>query len=200
MDTFLLSGFNYFDLAIGSIVLILGLKGLMSGFIKELFGLAGLVGGVYFGSRYAPQGAKFLDTHFIHIENEQILSLFGFLVVLLVVWMGASILGAIFSKLTSWSGLGFLDRVLGFIVGGGKYFIIFSLIVTALSSITFVNEKMKKYTDNSQLYPYLKETGSYLIQIDPATFGMKEETNTTKNPSSVLKIQKQEVIEEQDIR
>jgi len=59
MDTFLLSGFNYFDLAIGSIVLILGLKGLMSGFIKELFGLAGLVGGVYFGSRYAPQGAKF---------------------------------------------------------------------------------------------------------------------------------------------
>ena len=41
---------NYFDMAVGSIVLLLGLKGLLNGFSKELFGLIGIVGGLFVAS------------------------------------------------------------------------------------------------------------------------------------------------------
>jgi len=166
MENFSMIDFNYFDVTIGTIILILGIKGFIQGFIKEAFGLLGLVAGVYFASRLAGTAATFIDTNFLHLENESLLRLIGFLVVLTLIWLGATILGAIFSKLTSQSGLGFINRLLGFVMGGGKYFLIFALIVTALSNVTLVKDNLEKYVKDSVLYPYLQEAGSYLINID----------------------------------
>ena len=39
--------FSIFDLVVGSIILLLGLKGILNGFFKELFGLIGIVGGIF---------------------------------------------------------------------------------------------------------------------------------------------------------
>ena len=97
--------------------------------------------------------------------------------------------GRCLSKLTSASGLGFINRLLGIIIGGGKYFIIFALIVTALSNVKLLKEKVERYTHDSQLYPYLNATGSYLINLDTKSLGIETtsltETNET-NTSSVL--------------
>jgi len=82
MENFSMIDFNYFDITIGAIVLILGIKGFMSGFIKEVFGLVGLVGGVYLASRLATDASAFIDTNFIHIENTALLKLIGFLAIL----------------------------------------------------------------------------------------------------------------------
>jgi membrane protein required for colicin V production len=174
--------FNYFDVTISAIILILGIKGFMQGFIKEVFGLAGLVGGVYFASRLSDKAANFIDINFIHIENISLLKLIGFLAILIIIWLGATILGSIFSKLTSESGLGFLNRLFGFIAGGGKYFIIFALIVTALSNVKLVKDSLEKYVSNSVLYPYLREAGSYLIKIDTSNIGI-----TTSNAGQIVK-------------
>ena len=174
MENFSMMDFNYFDVSIGAIILILGIKGFMEGFIKEVFGLVGLVAGVYFASRLAPEAATFIDQNFFHIENESILSLLGFMAILALVWIGATILGSIFSKLSSKSGLGFFDRLLGFIVGGGKYFVIFALIITALSNVKLVKDNLEKYVKDSVLYPYLREAGTYLIHLDPATLGFTQ--------------------------
>ena len=170
--------FNYFDITIGAIVLILGIKGFMNGFIKEVFGLVGLVGGVYFASRLAGDAATFIDSNFLHLENTALLKLLGFLTILIIIWLSATILGAIFSKLTSASGLGFLNRLFGFIAGGGKYFLIFALIVTALSNVSLVKDNLEKYVKDSILYPYLKAAGSSIINIDPATLGLKKSSTT----------------------
>ncbi len=178
MENFSMVDFNYFDITIGSIVLILGIKGFMNGFIKEAFGLVGLVGGVYFASRFADTAATFIDTNFLHLENTAILKLLGFIAVLIIIWLGATILGSIFSKLTSASGLGFLNRLFGFIVGGGKYFLIFALIVTALSNVTLVKDNLEKYVKDSVLYPYLKEAGSSIINLDPKVLGLETSSAT----------------------
>ena len=172
MENFSMMDFNYFDVTIAAIVLILGIKGFMQGFIKEAFGLLGLVAGVYFASRLAGTAAAFIDTNFLHLENESLLRLIGFLVILILIWLGATILGAIFSKLTNQSGLGFINRLLGFVAGGGKYFLIFALIVTALSNVTLVKDNLEKYVKDSVLYPYLQEAGSYLINIDTSGLGL----------------------------
>ncbi len=174
--------FNYFDVTIAAIVLILGIKGFMQGFIKEVFGLVGLVAGVYFASRLSETAASFIDTNFLHLENASLLRLIGFLVILIAIWTGATILGAIFSKLTSASGLGFLNRLFGFIAGGGKYFLIFALIVTALSNVTLVKNNLEKYVNDSVLYPYLKEAGSYLINLDTSAMGLTTSDTTEVAP------------------
>lgn len=169
---FSMMDFNYFDVTISAIVLILGIKGFMQGFIKEVFGLLGLVAGVYFASRLSEKAASFIDTNFLHLENASLLKLIGFLAILIIIWTGATLLGVIISKLTNESGLGFLNRLFGFIIGGGKYFLIFALIVTALSNVTLIKDTLGKYVNDSVLYPYLKEAGSYLINLDTSAMGL----------------------------
>ncbi|MDD2399214.1 MAG: CvpA family protein [Sulfurovum sp.] len=169
---FAVTDFNYFDVTIGAIVLILGIKGLINGFIKEVFGLVGLVAGVYFASRFSETAATLIDTNFLHLENTSLLKLIGFLAVLTIIWVGATLLGSIFSRLSDASGLGFLNRLFGFIAGGGKYFIIFALIVTALSNVALIKDNLEKYVKESVLYPYLKATGSYLINLDTSALGL----------------------------
>ena len=191
MENFSMINFNYFDVTISAIVLILGIKGFMQGFIKEAFGLVGLVAGVYFASRLAPDAANFIDANFFHLENPSLLKLLGFLCILIIIWLSATILGSIFSKLTSQSGLGFLNRLLGFVAGGGKYFLIFALIVTALSNVTLVKDNLEKYVNHSILYPYLKKAGAYLINLDTSALGftagenqkidLPHEANTTSS-------------------
>ncbi len=191
IEKFSMIDFNYFDVTIGAIVFILGIKGFMQGFIKEIFGLLGLVSGVYFASRLSDKAGAFIDTNFFHLENSSLLRLIGFLGILITIWLIGTILGSIFSKLTSASGLGFLNRFLGFVAGGGKYFLIFALIVTALSNIKIAQEHLGKYVGNSILYPYLKATGSYLINLDPSKLHLTvkpkdmEEKNSTEQNNTV---------------
>jgi len=179
---FSMMDFNYFDVTISAIILILGIKGFMQGFIKEMFGLAGLVGGVYFASRLSGDAAAFIEANFFQLENASLLNLIGFLAILIIIWLGATILGSLFSKLTSESGLGFLNRLFGFIAGGGKYFLIFALIVTALSNVKLVKDNLEKYVSDSILYPFLMEAGSYLIKIDTSDMGI-----TTSDATKVVK-------------
>jgi membrane protein required for colicin V production len=191
--------FNYFDVTIAAIVLILGIKGFIHGFVKEVFGLIGLVAGVYFASRLAGTAADFIETNFLHLENAALLKLLGFLAILVMIWLGATILGAIFSKLSD-SNPGIVSRFLGFLSGAAKYFIIFALIVTALSHVQLAKDKLQKYVEHSRLYPYLIQTGSLLIHMEtpqkqrvqkedanltaPAAAAVSTEHNTTENNTS----------------
>ncbi|HIQ28779.1 MAG TPA: CvpA family protein [Sulfurovum sp.] len=187
MENFSMIDFNYFDVIIATIVLLLGIKGFMHGFIKEVFGLVGLIGGVYFASRLSGTAAEFIDTNFLHLENQALLKLIGFLAILIIIWLSATVIGSILSKLTSASGLGFLNRLFGFIAGGGKYFLIFALIVTALSNVSLVKDNLEKHVQDSILYPYLKQAGSLLINLDPTTLGL-ESTSTTEVMKEVVNL------------
>jgi len=189
---------NYFDIAIATIVIILGIKGMVNGFIRELFGMVGLVGGIYLGSRLNETVGHFIDQNIYHVENLAALKLIGFVGVLAGVWIVAVTLGAIFSSLTHASGLGFINRLLGFVVGGGKYFLIFALIFTALSNITLVKENLGKYITDSQLYPYLLSAGSYLINIDPKALHFEEGNATLALPTPAILIKEANLTQSAD--
>ncbi len=161
-----ISTLNYFDAIIGGIILILAFKGFLNGAIKEFFGLIGIIGGAYIASRLADDVSIFLYENFFKIDNEATLKLIAFVSVLSIIWIASILLGSMFSKLSEMSGLGFINRIFGFIIGGGKYFLIFSLIIVALSNVTLVQENLGKYVKDSKLYPYLKESGAFLINID----------------------------------
>ena len=178
IENFSIMDFNTFDIIIAAIVLLLGIKGFMHGFMKELFGIIGLIGGVYFASRLSETAANFIDLNFFHLENVSLLKLIGFLAILIIIWLSATILGSIFSKLTNASGLGVINRLFGFIMGSSKYFLIFALIITALSNVSLVKDNLEKHVENSILYPYLKEAGSMLINLDSTQLELENNSTT----------------------
>lgn len=168
------------DLIIGSIVIILGIKGFFSGFVKEIFSFLGLVLGIYAGSTISSKIALSMGNNFLHIENKTILTLIVFLIILAAIWLSLVTVGTLLSQLVKATGLGFFNNILGFIIGGGKYFIIFAVIVTALSNVKLLKNTMTNFEKDSLLYPYLLLAGDFLIQLKPQDFNI---TKIDKNDS-----------------
>ncbi|MCH5336749.1 MAG: CvpA family protein [Campylobacter sp.] len=155
--------FYWFDVFILGFTLLLGLKGILNGLIKEIFGLVGIIGGVFIASKYTNQAALFIQNTFYKIENESLASFAGFLAVLIIFWILCLLIGNILSKLIKLSGLSFLDRLGGFLFGGAKVFLIFAILIFCLARINFLNEKLESFAKNSYTLNLLKRTGSYIM-------------------------------------
>ena len=152
---------SWFDLVVVALVLVLGIKGLLNGFIKEIFGIIGLIGGVIVASRYASEVGELISKN-IYAIAENFWFHIGFLITLIVFWVVCLGLGQIFNKILKMSGFSFLDRLLGFIVGSAKIFLVFAIFVFIISRIAIINEKIEPYSKKSFLYPFLLTAGELI--------------------------------------
>lgn len=157
---------NYFDVAVGSIVLLLGLKGLMNGFSKELFGLIGIVGGLFVASHIGGPIGTFLNENLLHFETVAAINLVGFIFTVGIFWLLMAALGAGFKRLSTLSGLGVLDQILGFVVGASKFFFIMSVIVYALFSVTAIRENFGEKMKDSIFFEPMVATGDFILHIE----------------------------------
>ncbi len=157
------------DLVSISLILFLGIKGILRGFVKEVFGLIGIIGGIYVASKYAQAAGEFADANFLNLQNKASIYLIGFITVLIIFWLLITFIGAMLGKLVNSSGLGIVDKILGFIVGGAKIFLIFSVIIYVLSNIAIFKSSLNSMFENSMMYPIFKDVGSKIVQIDPST-------------------------------
>ena len=160
---------NVFDLVVVALITILGLKGLFRGFSKEFFALVGIVGGVFVASRLSNEAGEIVNS-FIPMENENTILLAGFVSALIIFWIIAYIIGSGLEKVFKMSGLGALDRILGFVFGAGKIFLLFSIISYAVSQVKMINDNLAPKLETSIVFPLLQETGSYIIQLDTSVF------------------------------
>ncbi|MDD3506074.1 MAG: CvpA family protein, partial [Sulfurimonas sp.] len=103
--------FNYFDIIVLIIVLFLGLKGIINGFFKELFGLLGIIGGIFIASRVGKDVGELISDAVFKFENSAAIDFTGFLVTLILFWLLMVVVGLIFKKLSSLSGLGIFDKL-----------------------------------------------------------------------------------------
>lgn len=156
---------NYFDLTVLTLVSLLGLKGLFKGFTKELFGLIGIVGGVFISSRLAKDTGDLVNG-LIPMDNEKTILLVGFVVSLVIFWVVAYIVGNLVSKALDLSGFGIFDRIFGFLFGAGKIFLIFSIIAYAVTNVKAINKQLKPKLKDSIVFPALVSTGGYIIKLD----------------------------------
>ena len=168
---------HYFDIVVGVIVLLLGLKGILNGFFKEIFGLIGIIGGIFVASRVGHHGGTYLNDSIFNFSSEAAVSFTGFLVTLALFWLVMVIVGVAFKKLSSLSGLGPVDKILGFIVGSGKFFLIAAVISFAIYNIKAVRSSLDSALKGSVLFPVLVETGGYIMKIDPV--GASAELNAS---------------------
>ena len=156
--------FSIFDLIVGSIILLLGLKGILNGFFKELFGLIGIVGGIFIGSRVAKDVGTFLSDAIFKFDSPAAISFLGFLATLALFWGTMIGVGILFKKFSTMSGLGIMDKVLGFVFGSGKFFFIASVIVFSIYNFKAVRENFNM--EGSFMFPALVETGRIIMHID----------------------------------
>lgn len=171
--------FNYFDLIAAVIILLLGLKGILNGFFKEVFGLVGIIGGIFIASRSGDEVGQYLSDMIFKFENSAAINFTGFLATLAAFWLVMVFIGFIFKKLSSMSGLGPVDRLFGFIFGASKFFLIAAVIAHAVYNIKAVRSTVDSYMKDSILFPILVETGGIIMKIDPVN--MSEDINNTIN-------------------
>jgi membrane protein required for colicin V production len=157
---------NYFDIAVAAIILLLGLKGIINGFFKELFGLIGIIGGIFVASRAGDTIGAYLSNLIFHFTSDGAVKFTGFLVTLALFWIVMIFIGFIFKRLSSMSGLGLVDRILGFIFGASKFFLIASVIIFALHNSKTLRVSIDSLFEGSKLFPVMIETGDFIMKID----------------------------------
>ena len=174
--------FNYFDIIAAIIILLLGLKGILNGFFKETFGLIGIIGGIFVASRVGSEVGHYLSDMLFNFSNNSAIDFTGFLVTLAVFWLFMVLIGSAFKKLSSLSGLGPIDRILGFIVGASKFFLIASVIAYAVYNVKVIKSTLDSALKTSVLFPIFVETGKYIMKIDPTE--ITKDINTTVSQKS----------------
>ena len=162
------------DLVSIALILFLGIKGIFRGFVKEVFGLIGIIGGIYVASRYAQGAGEFLDANFLNLQNKGSLYLIGFIAVLIAFWLFAVMIGFLLGKLVNSSGLGLIDKLLGFFVGGAKVFLIFSVIIYVFSNIGIFRASINNMFAGSMMYPIFQKVGAQIVKIDPSQINVQD--------------------------
>ncbi|MEO1928666.1 MAG: CvpA family protein [Nautiliaceae bacterium] len=158
---------NYFDAIIIVITLLLAIRGFFNGVVKEIAGLVGIIGGLILASKFYSQAGVYINENLFQIPNKSAISLVGFIAVFFGFWVVSVFIGYLLGKILKISALGWLDKSLGFLFAGAKFFLLVSVIVAMLSQVAFINEKLKPYISNSMIFPILVKTGKKVINITP---------------------------------
>ena len=156
---------TWFDIIVIAVVVILGIKGVINGLIKEIFGLIGIIGGVIVASRNANLVGEQISLYLYQLSDSAEF-FFGFLLTLLIFWFVCLLLGNLLSKMLKMSGLGFVDRLLGFFVGAAKIFLVLAILFAIVSKISVLNQKISPYFQGSKVYPILLAAGEFIMAMD----------------------------------
>ncbi len=176
--------FSYFDIVVSILVLFLGLKGILNGFFKEIFGLVGIIGGIFLASRVGESVGKIINDSVLKFQNDAAISFTGFLVTLSLFWLFMIVIGLLFKRLSSVSGLGIFDKILGFIFSASKFFLIASVILYSTYNIKAMRTNLDSMMQNSILFPILVKTGSFIMKLDPIE--ISNEINATIEKGSQI--------------
>jgi len=156
------------DFALIGLIVFLGLKGLFNGFFKEVFGIVGLIGGIFLGTRFGSEAGQYINENFLHLDDNKVIVFTGFLATMIIVWLSMNLVSWLLSKITDATGLGAVNKVLGFVFASAKVTLILAVIFHALLSVKVVADFAYEKEDikNSELLPHLQKVGAYIINVD----------------------------------
>lgn len=167
------------DIIVLFLVFALGLKGFLHGFIKEVAGLAAIVGGIFLASRFSSPLADMFISLF-NMQSSTTTTVVAFIALFASIWVGITFAASMLSKAVDTSGMGVADKTLGFAAAGGKIFLILSVIVFAFSNIALLQSKLEAYTKDSFMYEPMKSTGGFVMKLKPEDFNTSALTEKAK--------------------
>ncbi|GAA7655002.1 CvpA family protein [Helicobacter pylori] len=157
---------NYIDLALLVVVVAFGIRGFYHGFVSEIAATLGIVLGVYLASRYSVAVGNLFSEHLYDLRNETMTNLIGFLLVLASIWVFFLALGVLLGKMLVFSGLGIIDKALGFIFSCLKTFLVLSFILYALSKMDLMKGANAYLQEKSAFFSTMKSIASKIMRLD----------------------------------
>jgi membrane protein required for colicin V production len=103
---------NWLDIVIIVVAVLLGIVGLRQGIIRTVFGIAGLIGGIVLAGRYYGGLAALLSPAGATWAN-----IAAYAIILFATLIVSGVVGSLVAKLVHLVMLGWLDRLVGFILG-----------------------------------------------------------------------------------
>ncbi|MGA3187271.1 MAG: CvpA family protein [Bryobacteraceae bacterium] len=154
---------NLLDLLL---VVILGISvatGFMAGFARVGIGFIASISGLLFGFWYYNVPAAWLREHWKMSPDAA--NMLGFFVVFLAFLSLGAMLGKLLSKLFKWTGLNWLDRILGGIFGfvrGALMAVIFVAVIMA-----FTPKPLPTWMVGSEILPYVVDASNLCSKLAP---------------------------------
>lgn len=146
---------NYIDIVILLLLLYGAFRGFSKGLIIEMATLAGLVLGVFVAIRYSAYTEEFLHD-FFNITSRY-LSYIALALTFILVVICVYLLGKILTRLMEMIALGFLNKLLGLVLGMLKYFVIVCVLLLMVDTLNdkfhFISEETRQ--KSLFFYPFL---------------------------------------------
>jgi len=154
---------NWLDIVIIIAALLLGFVGLRQGIIRTVFGIAGLIGGIILAGRYygalagvlSPGGAIWA-------------SVAAYAIILIATLVVAGLVGHFIAKLVSLAALGWLDRLIGFLLG---VFVGLLLSAAALAIVAKIYPGSEATISQSAVAKFLIAQLPLVLALLPQEFG-----------------------------
>jgi membrane protein required for colicin V production len=140
---------NPLDIAILAILIVSAIYSTWRGFVRDIFSLVGIGGGLLLAARFYPEVSEHLRPW---VETQWLAVLIACGIIFLTTWLAISILGRMVSSTLRVLSLGWLDRTAGFCFGILKALIISVALVVVL--VEFLPAKTP-FLSESRLAPAL---------------------------------------------
>ena len=129
---------NYLDIFIVCLILLGSYRGFSKGLINELSSVFALILGVYGSLKFSDLTLTFVNTNFtVQLEsiNDSYLKIFSFAFTFVIIIFSVSLLAKLLTKIAKVMFLGFVNKLLGGVVGGIKYVLIISFYLVFFENI-----------------------------------------------------------------
>ncbi len=142
------------DIAFGIFILVLAIRGIIRGIIREVFGLAALVLGVFASNMFGKSVGHYIAGHLTVTPAVAYAS--GFFIVFIAVYLVLLFIGHVISSILQKIELGWLDKLLGFAFGFTKALFFIAILVFLCESFSFLKGLGKQFKKDSQIYAFVK--------------------------------------------
>jgi len=180
------------DIVIALILAFFAFNGLRHGFIHEIARIISLVGGFICASKFNGEVQPFLAPY---ISNETLIVTASYLIVFTIVVIVISLIAQVVQKFFELIILGWLNRLLGFLLGVIKGFLIVSLMIFIIQAIPLeigdddsIRTRLENESVMYQICNNVKETVISGLSLSNQVNSLQQTLNTIGDENNVREI------------
>ena len=153
---------NWLDFIFLILLVIFAFQGLAQGFSRLVVGLVATIAGLLIAAWCYDLPASFLLPY---VSSKAVADVLGFVLIFVLIQILGGLVGLLLARIFKWTGLGWLDRLLGFAFGALKAVVVGIVLVLILTA--FPIKPVPDSVAHSQVAPYLIDAAHAVTYLAP---------------------------------